>query len=194
MKALLATMSFSVLVLAGCATLKIHTEYDRGASFSGLNTYAWLEGSVDHNRDPAIGSPLLEKSIRDAVDRGLKTRGYRKVDSDSPDFWITYQVVADPKVTLYATPSYGYYGHGHLYGHGYGSYGYPSGGYRYYAREYREYLKGTLILDIIDARSGESIWRGWAVDSLDSNPEPAMVRMYINEPVERILERFPPGR
>ena len=95
MKTLFVIMSFSVLVLAGCATLEIHTDYDRGASFSGLKTYAWLEGSVDHDGDPAIGSPLLEKGIRDAVDRGLKTRGYLEVESDSPDFWITFQVVAD---------------------------------------------------------------------------------------------------
>ena len=55
-----------------------------------------------------------------------------------------------------------------------------------------EYLQGTLVLDIIDARTNELIWRGWANTVLDHDPEPEEVHMYVNEAVRKMLEEFPP--
>ena len=55
----------------------------------------------------------------------------------------------------------------------------------------REYLQGTLVLDIIDVRTEEVIFRGWARKSLHSDPSPEKVRMYVTEAVEEILEDFP---
>ena len=39
----------------------------------------------------------------------------------------------------------------------------------------REYLRGTLVLDIIDVRTEEVIFRGWARKSLNSDPSPEQV-------------------
>ncbi len=55
----------------------------------------------------------------------------------------------------------------------------------------REYLEGTLVLDIIDVRTEKVIFRGWASKSLDSDPSPKKVRRYVTEAVEEILEDFP---
>ncbi len=56
----------------------------------------------------------------------------------------------------------------------------------------REYLEGTLILDIVDDRNSKLIWRGWASGALDHDPRPDKVRMYVNKAVRKILEKFPP--
>ena len=69
-------------------------------------------------------------------------------------------------------------------------YGYPSYGYAGAGRVY-EYLQGTLVLDIIDVRTEEVIFRGWASKSLDSDPSPKEVRKYVTEAVAEILEDFP---
>ena len=95
---------------------------------------------------------------------------------------------------------YGYGGYG-SYGRSFGLslyggrylrpyYGYPSYGYAGAGRVY-EYLQGTLVLDIIDVRTEEVIFRGWAKKSLDSDPTPKKVRMYVTDAVEEILEDFP---
>ncbi len=55
----------------------------------------------------------------------------------------------------------------------------------------REYLRGTLVLDITDVRTGEVIWRGWASKSLHSDPRPEKVRMYVDEAVAEMLADFP---
>ena len=73
----------------------------------------------------------------------------------------------------------------------YGSYyGYPGAGYAG-AGGVRAYLRGTLVLDIIDVRTEEVIFRGWARKSLGSDPSPEKVRTYVTEAVEEILEDFP---
>ncbi len=69
-------------------------------------------------------------------------------------------------------------------------YGYPGAGYAG-ARRGRQYPQGTLVPDIIDVRTKEVIFRGWARKSLDSDPSPKKVRMYVTKAVEEILEDFP---
>ena len=74
-------------------------------------------------------------------------------------------------------------------------YGYPSGGYGYGGpARVREYLRGTLVLDIIDVRTDEVVFRGSATKSLDLDPDPKKLRMYVSKAVEKILKDFPSAR
>ncbi len=203
-----AWSSAAVLVLAGCASLQVRTDYDQRASFTPLSTYEWVDQEVDqgvdNGRNLAVNSPFLGRHIREAVDDELGRMGYRKAASGTPDFRIAYRVIAEERARA---NSYGYGG-----GYGYSSY-YPGFyGFRFYRRRYfrpyygygysgggyggggyvREYLRGTLVLDIIDVRKDELIWRGWGTKSLDADPRPEEVRMYVDEAVAEILEEFPP--
>lgn len=200
--------SAAAVVFAGCATLQVRTDYDQRASFTPLSTYEWVDQGVDqgvdNGRNPAMNSPLLGRHIRDAVDDELGRMGYRKAASGTPDFRIAYRVIAEERAransygygagygySSYYRGFYGFrfYGRRHFrpyYGYGYSGGGYGGGGY------VREYLRGTLVLDIIDVRKDELIWRGWATKSLDADPRPEKVRMYVDEAVAEILEEFPP--
>ena len=205
-----AWSSAAVLILAGCASLQVRTDYDPDASFTPLSTYDWNGGELDAGRNPAVNNPLLGTHIRGAVESELDRMGYRKVTSGTPDFRIAYRVVAEEESYGYGG-SYGYgrsyypgrygfrfFGGGHFssYGRGrfFSPYGY--GGYSGYgyggAGRVREYLRGTLVLDITDVRTGEVIWRGWASKSLHSDPRPEKVRMYVDEAVAEMLADFPP--
>ena len=213
MNATRATLSsFAILALAGCATVQARTDYAPDVSFTQLSTYDWVDRESDAGGDPAVNSPLLERHIQDAVEGELGRMGYRKVTSDTPDFRIAYRVIAEEKSSVDGSYGYGSYGYGGPYG--YPGYSYRRGffGYRYYGRRHftpyygyrslgyagrgrvNDYLRGTLVLDIIDVRTDEVIFRGWARKSLDSDPRPDKVRMYVDEAVEKILEDFPPAR
>ena len=56
-----------------------------------------------------------------------------------------------------------------------------------------EYEAGTLVLDIVDARTNRVIWRGWAQDTVEGvlDNEDAMARQ-INVAITRMLARLPP--
>ncbi len=58
----------------------------------------------------------------------------------------------------------------------------------------REFEAGTIIVDVIDARTNRLVWRGWAQDSVDAALEDRdrLVRM-VDDGVARMFATFPPG-
>jgi hypothetical protein len=55
-----------------------------------------------------------------------------------------------------------------------------------------DYQAGTLVIDVVDARSNRVIWRGWAQTSVESViGHPDRLSRMINDAVARMLARFP---
>ena len=51
---------------------------------------------------------------------------------------------------------------------------------------------GTIVIDLIDARSRRLVWRGWAEGGIDGVvDDQASMEQRIDEAVARILEKFP---
>ena len=200
---LLMLTSIALLVLVGCSTIEVQTDYDERASFRQLKTYAWIDRPIDAGGNPAVNSPLVEKRIRNAIDSELLRRGYRKATTGDPDFLIAIHVVTQEKVDVTTIDHHYSYAYTGYHNFGYGWYGHPYYG-RYSNYDYfgpvggstqivNEYLKGTLIVDIIDPRENELIWRGWASQALDEDPRPEMIRMYVEAAARKIFDEFPPG-
>ncbi len=230
--------SFVVLAIAGCASLKVRTDYDELASFAELRTYDWVDqgvheplvadngdgystnGNGSGSAEPAIHSPILGRRIRGEIDSELARLGYRRDVSGAPDFRVAFKVLTEKETDTYSggyggsySPySFGHGGFGHGgfghggFGHGgFGHGGFGHGGFGhfglspYYGSSYygpaivRQYVQGTLVLDIVDGRTNELIWRGWATDRLDDDPKPKQVRHYVTAAVQKILEEFPPA-
>ncbi len=186
----------AVSLLAGCASLQVQRDYNPQAEFRLLRTYDFAETQAHLDGPPAVNSPLLARHIEGAVASELDRIGFRQVESGTPDFRVAYHVVADERSRFLSSGrSYGSFGFRSFYGFR-GRFGrrffspyYGSG----YGTGYgRQSLRGTLVLDIIDVSSDEVIYRGWASKSLDLDPRPEKVRMYVDEAVAEILEDFPP--
>ena len=210
MKAIRVALSaVATLALAGCASLQVRTDYDQQVSFAQLRTYNWTN-QVDVGGNPAVNSPLVERRIHHAVDSTLERMGYQRLTTGTPDFRVASRIVAERETRVdpgYGYGAYGYrsyYGGGYLgYGHlGHGSFGHGRFGRSHFGFGYgpyygssrvREYTLARLVLDVLDARTDELIWRGWATKSLDDNPTPEAVQKYVTAAVEKILERFPPA-
>lgn len=175
------------------AGTKVRVDYDQNASFEHLRQYSWAVQVNDNKVDQALSGPLVSERIRQEIDIELASLGYEKVDPEQADFLIDYQLRTEEKTKV--TTFYNYYGSSY-YGHGYGrSYGHGYGGgygHGYAAAPIvREYLEVTLTLDIIEAQTGDVIWRGWAIKSLDQYPKPKKVRKLIRRSVHKILKKFP---
>ena len=205
--------SFVLLAIAGCASLQVRMDYDELASFAELRTYDWVDqgvyepvavdngdgystnGNGSGSAEPAIHSPILERHIRGEIDSELARLGYRRDTSGAPDFRVAFKVLTEKETDTYSGGYGGFYspysfGHGHFGHGGFGHFGLSP----YYGPGYvREYVRGTLVLDIVDGRTNELIWRGWATDRLDDDPKPKQVRHYVTAAVQKILEEFPPA-
>ena len=54
------------------------------------------------------------------------------------------------------------------------------------------YESGTIVLDLVDARTNTLVWRGWAQDAVgDMLEDRDTMDRKINEAVTRILARLP---
>lgn len=171
--------------LAGAActtTLRVRSDYDHGAAFTGFHSFAWLR-PVNAGR----GNPLIAQRARDALQASLTAKGFTYAsDPSAADFTVDLTIGARDRVDTRSYPA-PYAGPWGWYGPGW--WGYPYWGNTLEVREYRE---GTLAIDIFDARSHRPVWHGWARKELQrSDLEHSAER--IREAVDAVLATFPPA-
>jgi hypothetical protein len=161
-----------LLVVLGCSGIKVSTDHNREFDFTGFKTYEWMADKPDLLRDPLIDTALLDRRVKQAVDKELSMRGYVKAE-DGPDFFVSYHFGTESQVDV---SSCGYH--------------YPASP-RCWGREVETYTytNGTLILDFVEAKDLELVWRGYATGAIND-----VERMdeTIGEAVRKVLAEFPP--
>jgi hypothetical protein len=176
-----ALLALLPLLWLGCAGLSVNADWDPQARFDDLHSWAWLPGQVDGREERRPESPLVRRRIVAAVEDGFAARGYTQIQQGTPDFWVAYHVAIENKLetrTIYDGYRPGPYWYG---------YGWP------YAETYtEEYQVGTLLIDVIDGRSRQLMWRGIAQARLRELHTPQEREQQVRKAVQAILERFPP--
>jgi len=120
---------------------------------------------------------LVDNRIRRAIASGLAAKGIM-ADDENPAFLVVYHTGAEDKVSV---TDWGY-----LYGPG-------PWGYNGRDIDVRQYTKGTLIIDFVDAGTRELVWRGAATRTLDPNANQEQRGRTINEAVAGLLKSWPPS-
>jgi hypothetical protein len=115
----------------------------------------------------------LDNTVRRAVDLELDAKGYQHGAPTVPDFLVTYRVAVQEKSAESFADLYAYRRAG-------GSEGIQDA----FARGFEE---GTLTLEIIDARSRQTLWQAAAVMVISRESQ----RNRINEVVRMMLQRLP---
>ncbi len=184
-------MKYSLLFLfmvffTGCATLDVYYDYDQEVNFSFIKKYDWMSMP-----EKTTENELTLKHIKLAVNRQLEAKGLIQTDKN-PDMLIAVHGGKEKKVDVqewgYAYRDRDYY---HIGPYPFGHVPYPYGkdtiDYRRGTETY-EYEVGTIIIDFVDARKKELIWRGVASGVMN----PGMSYEDINKIIIRILEQYPP--
>jgi hypothetical protein len=174
--------SLSILVTliglaVSCSSITTQFDYERGEDFSRFKTFDFLPAPPELQQNE-----LLAKRIGTAIIKELSTKGLTRSESD-PDLHIAVYTQVKDKVSV---TSYGY-GYAPYYTWGY--WGPRMGG-----TDVRQYEEGTLIIDLVDAKQKEMVWRGMASKALSSSPSPEKVDENVNKVVAKIFENYPPGK
>jgi hypothetical protein len=141
----LLALTVVAAMLAGCGGgIRVQTDFDTTAEFSGYQTYQWAERETTGKEDPRGYNDLTARRIKLAVDRALQAKGFREAGAD-PDCFVAWHGAIDGKMSLTTIRD--------DYWYGWGWYGPGISTAQTYANEWDE---GTLHIDIIDAGS----WRG----------------------------------
>lgn len=175
----------ALLALAwGCSGIQVSQDYNLSGEFAALETYTWQTDHQPQTGDIRVDNTLLDARIRSAVDQSLSGKGFRKVGEDVADFHVAYTYQISNRIESdNVTYGFGFGGGG---GGRYGGIGIDTAG------GVREYDEGLLVIDLLDASTGELLWRGNGTSRVDQHPKPEEAEKRIYQVVEKILSQFPP--
>jgi hypothetical protein len=152
-----------LLVAAPSFAQKVYIDYDKDANFDNFKTYNWVKTEESSVKD---GSPLMHSRMVNAIEYYLNKGGLIEVE-DNPDLFVTYHTNSKEEVQL-NTSYYGYGYGGGWYRDPYWGGGWGMGGSTTTAYTY---TRGTLIIDIWDAKEKQMVWRGAVEAILKEKPE-----------------------
>ena len=176
----------AVIGLSACGSgIKIRTDYDPSADFSGLETYQWAQRQRTDNDDSRVYNDLVEGRVKRAVNRVLQEKGFREVSGGNPNFWIAWNGDIDGKMSLTTVNS--------GYGYGWGWYGYGGMGISSSQTYVNEWDEGTLLIDIVEGAKKQLIWRGSATMELRDGGTPEQSDQNAYQVAQKLLKSFPPG-
>ena len=141
-----------------------------GTDFSKYHTYKWvsIEGASHPNQ-------IVDAQIKQSVDSQLSSKGLTKVDSDTADLYVGYQVAVDQEKQW----------------NGYGM----GGGLRWggMASATSSTINvGTLVLDMYDPSSKQLVWSGNATKTIDPKGSQEKNQKNLDKAMQKLLKNFPP--
>jgi hypothetical protein len=169
----------TVFAVTGCATtMTVSSHMERGLDLSRYHTFDWGPADALPSGDARLDKdPFFNDHVLGAVERGLSARGLALASAGPPDLLIHYHASITRRLEV-----------DHRQDHAFANC--ASGEC---PGEVTEYEAGTLVLDILDARSNRLLWRGWAQNSVeDMLDDPDRMAKTIEEAVARMLRRLPP--
>ena len=169
---LLLTGSLIVLFFS-CSPYHVKIDYDNKIDFANFKTYKWIKPKIDRNDQSVFTNSMNIKRFATAIEEGLALKGFTRIEEGIPDLNVVCHIRMKKKIDI---TSYGY------------SYWAVPGRVTGYT-QYRTYEEGSLVIDFIDAKDKQLVWRGAAESVLKETED---VENLIYSVVEAILEDFPP--
>jgi hypothetical protein len=125
--------------------------------------------------DPMINNSIANRALREAIVRGFQDRGY-VLNELSPDFDVAFYASAREKLDV-TVWDYGYPF-------------YPRWRYRMPpAQTITQYTEGSVVIDVINPRTRELLWRGEGTARLSDNTSEDL--KLLAKAAEAIVAKFP---
>lgn len=158
------------LLIGACGSpgLDAEVSFDRNADFVSDRSYQWVEQPV---QDYAPGDYRIRESflttVKLHISDVLAAKGY--VTGETPRFLVNYALGASQNVQVQQ-----------------GIGGFGTGKYTPFVTTSTDTL---LVIDVTDALSERSVWRGWAPVSMETGQSDLDA---VKQAADAILARFPP--
>src|SRR5262245_17948459 len=164
-----------VLALASTSFADTKTDYDNGVNVYTYRTYAWKEPSPGTG---AVRNSLVLSRIEGAVGEKLAEKGLRR-DVQNPDIYLVADVSARTLQDVNYWPADGWGSYG--WGWGWG----PS-------VTVTPYVEGTIIIDMVDAKTNRLVWR-----SISTKTGSSLIDVQKEKKVDKMVsdafKHFPPS-
>ncbi len=165
-----------LLLLFSCVgflySQKVETDFNESVDFGAFKTYSWRQARSSKKQDLAANS-IADNRIRTAITAQLLKKGFTEAESGG-DVLVTFRVTSKDKRETERMPKMG-----------------RRGGYGSSTRTSRVYTQGTLLIDVLDGKSKELIWRATCKDSVN---DVTKFEKRLGEDVEKAFKKFPPKK
>jgi hypothetical protein len=167
----IAAMLSILTVFMSCSSITIDDYYFKTADLTSYKTFDWLSrphAVLFGKEGNSLNKDLVKNLLKESVNKQLTARGFSQ-KSDSPDLLISYLIGAKETNSDDS----------------------PSKGGEQNNLAARQYSDGAILLDFLDGKTRELLWRVTAFDLEDSNPTPEKIEKTIKKTVEKMFENFP---
>jgi hypothetical protein len=173
-KVLLVGVAVLALAAGGCRSMNVSSYEARGVDFAQYRSYSWAPSDRLSTGDPRLdNNPFFQRRLQAGVEQKLAARGFERRAAGTPDLVVHYHASVNQRIDVNGVDRE--FGHCE-------------------AEECRPFVyeAGTIVLDLVDARTNRLVWRGWARDSLDGViDDQAWLEQKVDEAVTKIMETLP---
>lgn len=172
----------AAVVLNACGAIPVSTDYDPNWQMPATPNYAWMSRPM-HKADPMVDNDLVAGRVHRAVDDQLAAKGFSLVEKESDaSVLVAYHIGEEEKLDINTFHSnFGYYPCWRCWGPGFDN-----------DISVTQYTQGKLIIDMVDAKTKQLVWRGIASRRVPDFKTPQERDKYIRESVAAIFKKFPP--
>lgn len=143
-------LMLTIAVAAGCATMNVSSHIERDVNFAAYTTYDWGPPDNLPVGDPRLdNNPFFNDYLQGAIEKQLYAKGFERAVNGTPDLLVHYHASVNQRLDVYEADT---------------RYGYCYGDCQPHVVDYDQ---GTLIVDIVDAKTSRVVWRGWAQDAMN---------------------------
>ena len=154
---------------------KVKIDFDRTFDFSTLKTYAWKMHPAMKD-DPELRESVGAELVRMALSRELLDKGFVPTEEEFADFYVTGFGTRNRKSEIRGSIG-GWYNSSPYYMQG------------WQTVMVRNYMEGTLILDIVDAKTKQLAWRAYCKGAIRN---PSKRDKVIDKALRKAFKKFPP--
>jgi hypothetical protein len=153
--------------------MTVQADHDLQHDFNADSSFALFERKGKEPRRPQM-SPIVDQRISSTIAAQLETKGFESTSPRNADLLVTFYTAVRQRVMVHHS----------------GWYGWRRWGWHGGTRWVNSYPEGTLVIDIIDRRDRQLVWRGVGEGAFTRmNPSDEKVA----KKVARILATFPPA-
>ncbi|TDI76308.1 MAG: DUF4136 domain-containing protein [Bacteroidetes bacterium] len=178
----LAVLLIAPMLITGCSSLEITSDYDRDADFASFKTYELVTSPEE--AVPNRANDIVVRRLESSIENHLQAMGFSKVMGDSQaDLGVAWHGSTKEQHST-TVDTYRYAGAGY----GYGYYGWWGPGMGTTTVSHNSWEEGMLIIDFIDQENNRLVWRGVAKAVLSDN---AGTQEFIDKVVAAMLKEYP---
>ncbi|WP_373056004.1 DUF4136 domain-containing protein [Zunongwangia sp. H14] len=193
MKNFKTTLICAMLLLAFACGPRVRTVNPESSDLSSYETFAYLPNTNAEVPGKAYNDESVNQTIIEAINNNMQQEGY-ELERNEPDLLVLVSTKTDTEVETTTDPVYATYpysaGMGSVspYYNNYYYYGYNNyNGVVGYDTDTYSYKEGTLIINLVDRQTKNTVWKGIASDAVYDQTSRDAIRGMVDD----IFEEYP---